>query len=100
MASNLLQSLLHLLECHQYVAYLLLSPRLLLLHLQASDVAVLQREDQQLGMPRFVAVVKGLDFGQQFATQFGGLLTGALQHMRQWQHMKRSLVVVTEVVLA
>jgi hypothetical protein len=50
----------------------------LLLHLQASDVAVLQREDQQLGMPCFVAVVKGLDFGRQFATQFGGLLTGAL----------------------
>jgi hypothetical protein len=37
---------------------------------------VLQREDQQLGMPCFVAVVKGLDFGRHFATQFGGLLTG------------------------
>jgi hypothetical protein len=47
-------------------------------HVQASDVAVLQREDQQLGMPCFVAVVKGLDFGRQFAAQFGGLLTGAL----------------------
>jgi hypothetical protein len=66
---------------------LLLLPRLLHLHLQASDVAVLQREDQQLGMPRFVAVVKGLDFGRQFATQFGGLLTGALCHTRQLQHL-------------
>lgn len=43
---------------------------------QASDVAVMQQEDQRLGMPRFVTIVKGLDFGQQFATQFASPLTG------------------------
>jgi hypothetical protein len=43
----------------------------------ASDVAVLLKEDQKLGLPAVCSVTKGLDFQQHFATQIAGPLSGA-----------------------
>jgi len=49
---------------------------LLLQAMQPSDVAVMVREDAKIGMPRFAKLIKGMDFGRMFATQFASPLTG------------------------
>ena len=35
----------------------------------ASDVAVMLREDSQLGLPQYCSLIKGLDFQHHFASQ-------------------------------
>jgi hypothetical protein len=45
--------------------------------MSASDVAVMLMEDQKLGLPQFSRLRRGLDFQQQFATQFAAPLSGA-----------------------
>jgi hypothetical protein len=42
----------------------------------ASDVAVMLKEDQKLGLPQFCSTRKGLDFQRHFTTQLAGPLTG------------------------
>lgn len=47
----------------------------------ASDVAIMLKEDQKLGLPQFSSVLKGLDFQKHFATQLAGPLTGVTDLM-------------------
>jgi hypothetical protein len=50
--------------------------RAMLQSMAASDVAVMLKEDQKLGLPQFCSTVRGLDFHRHFATQLAGPLTG------------------------
>lgn len=43
----------------------------------ASDVAIMLKEDQKLGLPQFSRVTRGLDFQRHFASQLVAPLTGA-----------------------
>lgn len=50
--------------------------RAMLQSMAASDVAVMLKEDQKLGLPQFCSTTKGLDFQRHFTTQLAGPLTG------------------------
>eukprot|EP00775_Hariotina_reticulata_P009068 gene9068-9238_t len=45
--------------------------------MQPSDVAVMVREDRKVGLPRFAKLIKGMDFGRAFSTQYAAPLTGS-----------------------